>query len=112
MAEQVDPMAYLAKLREEFPELEGIDAEAAIAADRAAESARRINERDYRTGAGTPPLDVVQALLGTPTGDEYAASFGLEMGDFSTDQIQAMRRNGLSWQEIAARATGRRKIAG
>ncbi|WP_190856065.1 hypothetical protein [Actinomadura sp. RB99] len=60
-------------------------------------------------GSGAPRMEVVESLLGTPQGDDYAGAYGFDLGDFSRDQLMVMRQNGLSWQQIAARTASRKR---
>jgi hypothetical protein len=90
---------------------ESTDPDAISRAERQAEMARKLDERNVVSGSGVPPLEIVEAMLGTPMGDESAWYYGLDKGDFSVEQIQTMVRNGLSAKEIAARAAGRRNTS-
>lgn len=89
------------------------DAVAAHEADKAAlDASFAALTANLVTGWGTPRMEVVEGLLGTPQGDESAALFGFGLGDFTTEQIMAMKANGLSWQEINARCVARRHASG
>lgn len=87
------------------------DAVAAHEADNAAYAASvKAGTAVLKTGRGTPRLEVVESLLGTPMGDENAHAYGLHTGELSIEQIQVMRRNGTSYAEIANRIKGRHNI--
>lgn len=114
-----DDVRYRAEARQtEIDELlaSGASDEDAAAKIREAVAAHDADQAAYNASlqAGTayiatPRLELVEALLGTPEGDEHAWRFGLTAGDLTVEQYTAMRRNGLSWAEIGKRATEARK---
>jgi hypothetical protein len=81
----------------------------AYQADKDAFTARRLNQRDYVNGSGHPPVEIVEATLGSPAADASARFYGLDIGDFSTEQIMSMKARGLTWKEITELALARRR---